>query len=161
MAVPLSAGVASFVDSTVLERPELGTLYRFKGLGGLRHDVFIYPSGAWGSPAEQAKIFLEAMEVEQQRGRFRSFELIEEKPRNIEAKASGRAVTFRGHSVRILVKATSGQPFESYFAVFPHADRWVKIRATNPPSAETRKVIDEFQQQLLSALAGNPARCPL
>jgi hypothetical protein len=161
MAVPLSAGVATFVDSTVLERPELGTLYRFEGVGELRQDVFIYPSAAWGPPEEQAKAFLEATEIQRQRGRFLSFELIEEKPRNIEAKGRGRTVNFRGHTVRVLVVGTAGQTRESYFAVYPHADRWVKFRVSYSPSAEARKLIDEFERQLLSALANNPPQCPL
>src|ERR1043165_9820819 len=32
MAVPISAGVATFADSAVLDRPELGTLYRYQGM---------------------------------------------------------------------------------------------------------------------------------
>lgn len=161
MAVPLSAGVATFVDSTVLERPELGTLYRFEGRGELRPDVFMYPSAGWGSVEDQAKAFLEAMEVGRQRGRFVSFELIEEKPRNVEAKGRGRSVTYRGQTVRVLVVGTGGQTRESYFAVYPHADRWVKFRVSYPASAEARTVIDEFERQLLSALANNPPQCPV
>ena len=161
MGVPLSAGVATFVDSTVLERPELGTLYRFEGLGDLRQDVFIYPSAEWGSAEDQAKAFLEALEVQRQRGRLVSFELIEEKPRNIEVKGRGRGVTFRGRTVRVLLVGPAGQTRESYFAVYPHADRWVKIRVSYAPSAEARQLIDEFERQLLSALADNPPQCPL
>src|SRR5688572_859245 len=56
MAVPLSAALVTFSDSAVLERPELGTRYRFRGeegigLGGLLVDVFIYPGAGWSPPA--------------------------------------------------------------------------------------------------------------
>ena len=166
MGVPLSAGVAAFVDSAVLERPELGTLYRFAeeeevraDTVELRFDVFIYPAAeVWGSPEEQGEAFLKALEIGQQRGRFRSFEVLGKETQSVSVDNRGRAMKVPVHTIRVMLETAAG-PGESYFAVFPYLDRNVKIRVTSPPSGEARRVIDEFLRQLVSALVRTAPNC--
>ena len=165
MPVPLSAGYAALTDSTRLERPELGTLYRFRGekeigLGGIGVDVFIYPAATWPPPAEQAKLFLQAMEILRQEGRVAAFEVIEEARETFRVGPSGRTTEVRGHSVRLRLTTPAGEALESYFGVFPDAENYVKFRATYVPTRAVRDAVHATIGQILAVTAMRPAGCP-
>jgi hypothetical protein len=166
MAVPLSAGFAALTDSAVLERPELGRMYRFRGekdigLEAVQVDVFIYPASAWSAPAKQGELFAEAMELQRQAGRISRFEPIDQRsdaPR--VGPSSDRAARVKGHVARWKVVTPAGETLETYFAVFPDADRYVKFRATYPPASDTRQAVGFVVGQILAELESRPANCP-
>lgn len=165
MAVPLSAGFGMFADSERLERPELGTLYRYRGFAkaeNLLMDVFIYPQTGWPSLEEQVAGFSQSLEVMRQRGEFASFEVVGTDDVKVKARSArmGREITIRGVGVRVKLQAPSGQEFNSYFAVFPEEQKYIKFRVTYPVGQRAQPVIDEFVRQVLEARAAKPAHCP-
>jgi hypothetical protein len=165
MAVPLSAGLATFVDSAILERPELGTRYRFRGvetigLGGLIVDVFVYPGTGWSPPAGQATVFLEALDTLQRRGQIGGFEVLRSERESIRLTRSGRTSEIVGHAVRLRMTLRPGEVRESYFGVFPDGNQYLKFRSTYAPSQRTREAVDTIVRQVLSARAATPSHCP-
>lgn len=165
MAVPLNAGVVTFRDSAVLETPELGTRYRFRGeegtgLGVLLVDVFIYPAAGWSPPAGQASVFLEALDTLQRQGRIASFEVQRSEREAIRLSRAGRTSEVVGHMVRLGMTLRPGDVRESYFAVFPDGERYLKFRATYAPSPATRDAIDTVVRGVLLARAARPSHCP-
>ena len=160
-AVPLSAGSGLFVDSAVLERPELGIVYRYRGLEGLDCDVFIYPATGWPSPEDQAAMFLEATDLERQRGDLSSYTVLDDRIHTIKSQSgSGRkTVTFEGHRVTLNLTRRMNQALQSYLAVFPHGSKYVKLRVTHDPDRRATAAIEGFLQQFLSALASQPPAC--
>lgn len=160
-AVPLSAGGATFVDSTLLEHQGLGRRYRFVALGDGRFDVFIYPASGWSAPDMQARLFVETLDSMRQRGDIAGFEITQNQPLTLDVKGRGRRASFRGHTVSLRLHTPSGPARESYFAVFPYRDRYVKFRVTHFPDSDAGRVIGEFVRQLLSSLAARAPHCPL
>jgi hypothetical protein len=165
MAVPLSPGLVTFVDSVVLERPELGTRYRFRGeegvgLRGLLFDVFIYPTAGWSPPARQAALFIETLDTLRQHGQIAGFEVLRSEPTSIRLTLADRTSDVGGHVVRLRLTLRPGDVRESYFGVFPDAERYLKVRATYPPSEATRDSVDAIVRQVLLARASRPSRCP-
>lgn len=165
MSVPLSAGLAVFVDSLVLERPELGTRYRYRGvdsvaLRDLLVDVFIYPAAGWSAPARQAAIFVETLDTLKQQGRISGFEVLSTEKLAVRVSRGGRASEVVGHTVQLQLSPRPNDVRESYFAVFPEGERYVKFRATYPPSPATRDAVGTIVFQVLAARAVRQARCP-
>ena len=165
MGVPLSAGYAGLTDSAVLARPELGTVYRFRGeeamgLGAIGVDVFIYPGATWPPPAEQAEQFLEAMEIERQQGRIAGFEVIHRRSESPRVGPSGPNTQARGQVVRLRLTTPAGEKPETYFGVFPDADRYVMFRATYPATSRAREMINATVGQIVGALERRPPHCP-
>src|SRR5438093_4549036 len=106
MAVPISAGWATFADSEHLERPELGTLYRYRGFDrveGLTLDVFIYPQAGWPPLEEQVQAFPTTLEVMQQRGEMSSYEVLGRDDMKVIVRSArlGREITIHGVVVRM------------------------------------------------------------
>lgn len=164
MAVPLSAGWAMFADSERLERPELGMLYRYRGVEwveGLRLDVFIYPKTDWPSLEEQAQAFRQSLEVMQRRGDFSSYDVLGTDDAKVKARDArlGREITIPGRVVRVKLRAPSGEEFESYFSVFSEEQKYVKFRVTHAFGRRVQSVLDDFVKQVLEARAAEPARC--
>src|SRR5437867_5428826 len=137
MAVPISAGWARFADSQHLERPELGTLYRYHGfarIAGLTLDVFIYPQTGWPSVEEQVQAFPKTLELMQQRGELSAYEVLGSDEVKVEVRSArlGREITIHGFGVRVKLREGSGQELNSYFAVFPEEQKYIKFRVTYP-----------------------------
>jgi hypothetical protein len=165
MAVPLSAGLATFRDSAVLGQPELGTRYRFRGeegigLGDLVVDVFIYPGKEWSPPAGQATVFLETLDTLRRQGRIAGFEVLRSEPESIQLSRAGRSSDVVGYIVRLRMTLRPGDVRESYFGVFPDGERYLKFRSTYAPSQATRDAVDTVVRQVLSARAARPSHCP-
>jgi hypothetical protein len=163
-SVPLTAGLAAFVDSAVLDPQQLGTRYRYRGAdsAGLRDllvDVFIYPAAGWSPPARQAAMFVETLDTLKQQGRIAGFDVLATEKLALRVGAGGTESEVVGHSVRIQLSPRSNDVRESYFAVFPEADRYVKFRATYPPSPSTRDAVGNVVFQVLAARAARQARC--
>ena len=164
MGVPLSAGVASFVDSTVLERPELGTLYRFAsevepGLADVRFDVFIYPASQWPTPTDQIANYLAVLDGQRARGDLAQFRVLENRERKFDVRTRRVHTQLRAHILRVSLNTTTHNESESAMAVFRHRDRFVKLRITYPPAGNYRAAAYEFVRQVLSALVSRPAHC--
>src|SRR6266849_2329017 len=164
MAVPISAGWARFADSQHLERPELGTLYRYRGferIAGLTLDVFIYPLIGSPSLEEQVQAFPKTLELMQQRGELSAYEVLGSDEVNVKVRSArlGREITIRGFGVRVKLREGSGQEFNSYFAVFPEEQKYIKFRATYPSGPPVQGTIDDFVKQVLEARAAEPAHC--
>ena len=53
----------------------------------------------------------------------------------------------------------SGQEFNSYFAVFPEEQKYIKFRVTYPSGQRVQGTIDDFVKQVLEARAAEPAHC--
>lgn len=161
MAVPVSAGVAIFVDSENLARPELGTLYRYLSLDSLPLDVFVYPDSAWPSPGGQVRDFITALDVMRDRGDFLSYEV--QKQGELKIKVSGgrprRDITLTGAVARVLLTVPDGTKPTTYYAVFPEGEKYVKFRATYRSDRSVQGTVDEFIRQVLSARASTPAHC--
>jgi TonB family protein len=162
MAVPLSAGFATFADSEVLERPELGTLYRYQEMGGgLALDVFVYPQASWPRPADQVRDFLESLEVMRARGEFASYDV--QKQGDLKVKVRGgrprHDFEVRGDAVRAVLSGSNGEKRTTYFAIFPQGESYIKFRSTYVPDRRAQRVVDEFIQQVLSARASTPRHC--
>jgi hypothetical protein len=165
MSVPLTAGLVAFVDSTVLERPQLGIRYRYRGAdsAGLRDllvDVFIYPAAGWSPPARQAAIFVETLDTLKQQGRIAGFEVLGNEQLALRVTRAGRATEVFGHAVRLHLSPRPNDLRESYFAVFPEGERYLKFRATYPPSLTTRDAVGTIVFQVLAARAARPSHCP-
>ena len=164
MAVPISAGWARFADSQHLERPELGTLYRYHGferVAGLTLDVFIYPQTGWPSVEEQVQAFPKTLELMQQRGELSAYEVLgtDEVKVKVRSARLGREITIHGFGVRVKLREGSGQEFNSYFAVFPEEQKYIKFRVTYPSGPRVQGTIDDFVKQVLEARAAEPAHC--
>jgi hypothetical protein len=164
MAVPISAGWARFADSEHLERPELGTLYRYQGfesIAQLRLDVFIYPQTGWPSLEEQVQAFPKTLELMQQRGELSGYEVLGRDDVKVKVRNArlGREITIDGFRVRVKLRDGSGQEFNSYFAVFPEEQKYIKFRVTYPSSRRVQGTIDDFVKQVLEARAAEPAHC--
>jgi hypothetical protein len=164
MAVPLSAGVAAFVDSTILERPELGTQYRFAsepelGLSEARFDVLIYPAAQWPGPAEQITTHLSALKRQRALGDLTEFRILENRERKFEVRTSRGRKQLRAHILRVRLDPTTGDEVESVMGIFRDRDRYVGFRIIHPPSDHYRAAAYEFVRQVLSALASRPSHC--
>ena len=161
MAVPISAGVATFADSAVLDRPELGTLYRYQGMDGLPLDVFIYPRSDWPTPTDQVGNFVRTLNAMRERGDLSTYEVQNEE--NLRLKVRGgrprRDMVIEGRSVRARLTAVTGEQRTTYYAVFPEGDKYIKFRATYPPARRTEKTIAKFVWQVLSARVSTPPHC--
>src|SRR6266576_4640205 len=113
MAVPISAGWARFADSEHLERPELGTLYRYHGfepIAGVTLDVFIYPQTGWPSLEQQVQTFPQALELMQQRGELSAYEVLGRDDVKVKVRSArrGREITIHGFGVRVKLREGSG-----------------------------------------------------
>lgn len=164
MGVPLSAGVAAFVDSTILERPELGTQYRFAsepelGLAEARFDVLIYPAAQWPAPPEQIATHLSALERQRASGELSEFRVLENRERKFDVRSSRVRKQLRAHILRVRLHPPSGDEVESVMGVFRDVDRYVGFRIIHPPSDHYRRAAYEFVRQVLSALASRPSHC--
>lgn len=164
MAVPLSAGWARFADSEHLERPDLGTRYRYHGfepIAGVTLDVFIYPQTGWPSLEEQVQAFPQALELMQQRGELSAYEVLGRDDVKVKVRSArlGREITIHGFGVRVKLRDGSGQEFNSYFAVFPEEPKYLKFRVTYPSGQRVQGTIDDFVKQVLEARAAEPAHC--
>ena len=164
MAVPISAGWATFADSEHLERPELGTLYRYRGFNrveGLTLEVFIYPQAGWPPLEEQVQAFPTTLEVMQQRGEMSSYEVLGRDDMKVKVRSArlGREITIHGVVVRMKLQERSGRDFNSYFAVFPEEQQYIKFRVTYPSDRHVQGTIDDFVKQVLEARAAEPAHC--
>ncbi|HTL03058.1 MAG TPA: hypothetical protein VL243_12550 [Vicinamibacterales bacterium] len=167
MAVPISAGFASFADSQQLDRPELGMLYRYRGmppsgLGNLTLDVFIYPQAGWPPLNDQVRDLVKSLDVMRDRGDFTSYEVIgwDKVGVKVRSKRLGHEVTIQGYSVRLKITGPSGEQLNSYFAVFPEESKYIKFRVTYAPDRRVQSVIDDFVREVLEARASQPAHCP-
>lgn len=159
MAVPISAGVAVFVDSARLDRPTMGMSYRYESPYFIASDVFIYSRATSPDPSQQADQFLEVMELYREQGRFDAVRVLRRAERTVEDRRFNRAARFTGYEVRIRL-TQDGRELESYFAVFSRGDDYLKFRVTYLPVAESRNAAEEFVKQVLSAIARQPAGCP-
>lgn len=161
MAVPISAGVASFADSEVLGRPEWGTDYRYRGMRDLELDVYLYPRAAWPSPADQASRFVDSLQLRRDRGDLAAFDV--QKQAELKVRVRGgrprREFQLRGYIVRAALTEPNGVKEQDYYAVIPQGDTYVKFRATYEPDRWALPVIEEFVSQVLSARASRPPRC--
>lgn len=159
MAVPLSAGVAEFVDSTVFEAEEWGTSYHYRSLGGFGIDLFLYPAAEHGPPEAQVEESIEALRSRAVRTAPDSLSVLSrgrERVRLYETGGGGVAV---GWFARLRVWFDDERA-ESYMAVFPARDGFVKIRATYPPGGGAREIVAEFARQVLSNQAWRALGCP-
>lgn len=160
MEVPLSAGDAILVDSTVLERPELGTVYRYQTIRGLPIDLFLYPAEPIPSPAREAARFLESLGLIRAQGDLKAFEVVRSGPLQIRASRGARPdTTISGHEVRVRLEPPQGEPVESWFAVFDSDSRYLKVRATYQPKGGTLAVLQKFVSQVLSSRLSSPSEC--
>lgn len=161
MAVPVSAGFAVFADSERLERPELGTLYRFRERASdLPFDVFIYPQPGWPSIEAQVDDFVTSLRILQDRGEVSSYEVTDRRKVNVRVRSArlGREITLQGYAVRVGLTGPHKE-LTSYFAVFPQEQKYLKVRVTYPPDRRVQSVIDEFVREVLEARAAEPGHC--
>lgn len=160
MDVPLSAGDAILVDSMVLERPELGTVYRYETIRGLPIDLFLYPAEPTPSPEREAARFLESLELMRAQGDLKAFEVVRSGQLQIRVSREARPdTTMSGHEVRVRLEPPQGEPVESWFAVFDSYSRYLKVRASYQPKRGPLAVLQKFVSQVLSSRASTPAEC--
>jgi hypothetical protein len=156
MAVPISAGWATFADSQHLERPELGTLYHyrgFEGAEGLALDVLVYPQAGWPPLEEQVQAFPKTLDLMQQRGEMSSYEVLGRDEIKVKVRSArlGREITIHGLVVRVKLQERSGRDLNSYFAFFPQDQQYIRFRVTYPSDRRVQGTIDDFVKQVLEA----------
>lgn len=159
MGVPLSAGVATFVDSTVFESADMGTAYRYQSMTGFPLHVFIYPADSHGTAREQVEetiLTLRSGGVNQGPDSLAVLSHGRERVRLFENGGGGVA---SGESARLRLWF-GREAAESYVAVFPFEHLFVKIRATHPPDRDGREIRGEFVRQILSHSAWRAQGCP-
>lgn len=162
MLMPVSAGVASYMDSVPNGGPEGGTVYHYLGrLSGLAFAVTIYPSVGRPPPADQVRAhILDAIAAAREDARD-SVSVVWRGDRRVRVRA-GRppvTVTFRGHAAQL--RSTGGrQTLEEYWAVFDDQDRYVRFEARNPPGPGIQATTEEFVRQILGVLARRETVCP-
>ncbi|HEU4996755.1 MAG TPA: hypothetical protein VFT29_18190 [Gemmatimonadaceae bacterium] len=164
MAVPASAGVARFVDSTVFDKPDLGTQYHFAaakdlGLDDALFDVFLFPATNWPEPARQGADMITVLEGYQRDGKLAEFHVLKAGAERVDVQSSATRKRFEGYMVRAELKTTDEVNLESLMWVFRDRDRYVKFRITYPPTRGYREAAVGFIIQVLEALASAPPHC--
>ncbi|HEU4883383.1 MAG TPA: hypothetical protein VFT45_14075 [Longimicrobium sp.] len=157
--VPLSAGVAELADSTVFEAEEWGTAYHYLTLGGFRIDLFLYPAADHGPPEVQVDESIEVLRSRSVAGAPDSLAVLGRGRERVRlfGDAGGGAVTGQFARLRVWFGDEQG---ESYMAIFPAKDGFVKVRATYRPGRDAREIVAEFTRQVLSNQAWRERGCP-
>jgi hypothetical protein len=159
MPVPLSAGVARLVDSTVFEAEKWGTSYHYLSLGGFGIDLFLYPADEHGTPEAQVEESIEALRSQSVDMGPDSLSVADRGRERVRLYDTGGGGVAVGHFARLRVWF-QGERGESYMAIFPAKDGFVKIRATYRPHRDAREIVDEFMRQVLSNHAWRELGCP-
>ena len=133
-------------DSEVFRPRHMGVLYRY-GSGDRQRDVYVYPKASWPDPTRQARIFVDALEIERRRGRFDRYEVLTNVPFNIEIL--GRV--FAAHEVTFRV-TRRGEDRNSYFAVVSLPDRYLKVRISRKPDSDDGRPRDFVRAWVLQYL---------
>ena len=158
MAVPLSAGVAQFVDSAAHDDPR-GWRYRFRTEENLTGDVTLFRQRDNGSPEEvvmKAIRMVEVAAVEQGAGPVR---VRSSGAQEVRTERGARKRTYKGYSAR-LGTSVDGEPGELYIGVFPAAESYVMIRMPSAASRRGRATADEFARQILTHEHWRLLGCP-
>jgi hypothetical protein len=161
MGAPMSAGVATFVDSTVFEGSEWGTAYHYLSLGGFGIDLFVYPA-AEHEPAEiQIEESIEVLRSREVDTAPDSLVVVSRGRERVRAYPSGRRAgdVFTGQSARLRMWF-GDERAESYIAIFPARNGFVKIRATYPLRGYGREIVAEFVRQVMTHRAWREQGCP-
>lgn len=159
MAVPLSAGVAELVDSTVFEAEEWGVSYHYLSLGGFGIDLFLYPAAEHGPPETQVEESIEVLRSRSVDTAPDSIFVLDRGRERVRLYDSGGGGVAVGQFARLRVWF-EGERGESYMAIFPARDGFVKIRATYRPHRDARDIVAEFVRQVLSQQAWREMGCP-
>lgn len=157
--VPQSAGVARLVDSTVFDAEEWGTSYHYLSIGGFGIDLFLYPADEHGSPEAQVEESIEVLRSQSVDTAPDSVAVLDRGRERVRLYDTGGGGVAVGHFARLRVWFEEERG-ESYMAVFPAKDGFVKIRATYRPHRDAREIVEEFVRQVLSSQAGRELGCP-
>jgi hypothetical protein len=157
MSVPLSAG-ALFADSAVLDRPELGTRFRYTA-DGFGIDLFVYPHVRGETPQAEVDRTLAAFQQGAVQAGPGAIRLVRAGAERVRPSRRFRDAEFDGYSA-VYRARLDGSAVESYVAVFPAGDEDLEVRATYPPGGAARRQVAEFVQQLLSHRAWRMKGCP-
>ena len=159
MGMPLSAGVAEFMDSVVFDRPEHGTSYRYRAMSGFPIHVFVYPAVGQGSAGAQVQETIAHLRSGDVPNGPDSLSVLGGGRERVRLSARGGGGVATGHAARLRLWF-GGEPAESYVAVFPAQDGFVKFRATYPPGRDERAMVGEFVEQILSDRGWRERGCP-
>jgi len=157
MSVPLSAG-GVFVDSVVMERPELGTRFRY-ATAGFPIDLFVYPRREGDTPRAQVERAVAALQAGSVAGGPDSVSVLRAGPERLRPSDRFRGIEFAGYGAFVRGRL-AGNRVESYIGVFSARDEDLKVRATYVPDADARKDLRVFVQQFLSHRAWRMSGCP-
>ena len=130
-------------DSQVFRPTRLGRMYRY-GSGELQRDVFIYPR-TWPDLPSQAKYFLDATEIERNRGKFTAYKV--ESDSAVVVNVTEREIV--AHEVILSITGDRSGAERSYFAVADLPGEFVKVRITRP--GVTGEIGREFMRAWLEA----------
>jgi hypothetical protein len=162
MSVPLSAA-GRFVDSTVLESPEMGMQYRYESaVADARMSLFIYPKGSWATPEQQGRDFVASLADMHARSEITAFDVVEGGALTVEQDGPVGQDTREFKGYRILFSTEQGGETRwSFFAVFPFRDNYLRFRVGASSRAAVSRAAAAFIDQMLSAMARYPTNCSL
>jgi hypothetical protein len=156
-SVPLSAG-ALLLDSVPIEPPGRGTQFIY-GADGFRIDLFIYPHAEGRTPRDEVEAIFGFLARGAMPGGPDSAVVVRRGAQRLRPSERFRSVEFAGYSA-VYRARLEGRRVESYVGVFPAGGEDLKVRATYPPSGESRRAIEVFLQQILSERAWRMNGCP-
>lgn len=159
MAMPVSAGVAQFVDSLVYDKPELGRTYRYRTTEGFLADLFIYPQDKQSTPLDEVTRTLDALQSGNLADGPDSMRVRARGAQQVRTDRGHAKHAFVGHSARLRLWS-DGHEAESYIGVFPAGVSYLKFRVTHPPTRRARGVVDEFTRQMLANEHWRALGCP-
>jgi hypothetical protein len=159
MGAPLSAGVATFVDSTVFPEPQWGTAYHYASLGGFGIDLFVYPAAEHEAGEVQIEQSIDALRSREVDTAPDSLVVVSRGRERVRAYPSGGGAVFTGQSARLRMWF-GGERAESYIAIFPVRNGFVKVRATYPLRGYGREIVAEFVRQVMTHRAWREQGCP-
>lgn len=142
---PAEVAAYAIADSIRYSRPEFGTVYRYRGEGPLRPDVYVYPKQPNSTIETQAASFRRVLETNRRRGRYTDFRITTDRAWSPVEWAQGREM--------MIVLRFDQQSSDSYYHVFQVGDQFVKVRITNPQDEITVHQVHAFVEALLRTMA--------
>jgi hypothetical protein len=153
--VPAQVGEFRQIDVHPFPQPGAGIGYRYSDDSPLRPDVYVYPVPPSGSDAEsslvraqtEGRLLLSALQVERDRGRFDSFQLLSDSVITLGVPGN----SLEGSHVSVLL-TRRGDEAESHQHIFVLGDQFVKIRTTFPRGSQSLSRLEDFIEALLTGM---------
>lgn len=143
-SAPVEIRGYSVADSVRYPRPELGTLYRYRGGGPLDPDFFLYPRGEDQSVANDAESFRQVLEINRRRGLYASYEIQIDRPWSPAPDTPGHEIIATLHIDEII--------HTSYYYIFELPEQFAKVRITLPQGTAEMEAVRAFVVALLEKL---------